>query len=145
MDLVQYLSQLNTSDTSWGLYLNPDNINQYRIGQLCFDNGGLLDDYIFIDNLSNLSFGHQSERDALESILGTSDKEKTIIIYNSRKAFIKKNKILELYFEGRLDKDFYEFLKKEVEEIMNIWSIWEAEFYVNETLPEIIAERREYS
>lgn len=141
MNLVQYLTQLNTSDTSWGLYLNPDDINQYRIGQLCFDNGGLLDDYIFIDNLSNLSFGFQSEREALESILTT---DKTTLIYNKKKVVVKKDTILELYFEGKLDKDFYEFLKNQVEEIMSIWSIWDADFYVNETLPEIISERREY-
>ena len=142
MDLVQYLSQLNTSDTSWGLYINPEDVTQYRIGQLCFDNGGLLDDYIFIDNLSNLSFGFQSEREALESILTT---DKTTLIYNKKKVVVKKDTILELYFEGKLDKDFYEFLKNQVEEIMSIWSIWDADFYVNETLPEIISERREYS
>ena len=102
----------------------------------------MLDDYIFIDNLSNLSFGFQSEREALESILTT---DKTTLIYNKKKVVVKKDTILELYFEGKLDKDFYEFLKNQVEEIMSIWSIWDADFYVNETLPEIISERREYS
>lgn len=143
--LVQYLSELNTSDTSWGLYLNPDNIDQYRIGQNCFDNGGLLDNYIFIDNLSNLSFGHQSEREALESILdfntSSEDRCKATLTYNEKKVVVKKDKLLELYFEDKLDKDFYQFLQNQIHDLMQIWSEWEAEFFVNDTLPEIIEEK----
>lgn len=56
-NLISYLSELNTSDNSWGLYVNPQNIDNYRIGQICFENGGLLDEYVFVDTLDNLSFG----------------------------------------------------------------------------------------
>lgn len=61
----KYLSQLNTTDSQWGLYVNPRNFDDYRIGQEQFENGGLLDDKVYVGSLESMSYGYQSESEAL--------------------------------------------------------------------------------
>ena len=143
--LVQYLSELNTSDNSWGLYVDPKDINNYRIGQLCFENGGLLDDFIFIGNLYDLSFGHQSDYEALQTIFESNtnfkDKEKSDILYNQKKVIVKKEGLIKAYFENRLDKSFYNYLKTQVDELTEMWSTWEAEIFIEQSLPEILENK----
>ena len=61
MTLTEYLSTLDTCDNSWGLYVNPDNTDDYRIGQNTFENGGLLDGKVKVANLDDVSFGSEDD------------------------------------------------------------------------------------
>lgn len=149
-NLVDYLSKLNTVDNTWGLYVNPHDINSYRIGQICFENGGLLDNYVFVDTLDNLSFGFQSVVEILKSYLNNNN-EVGEFIYSRvpRDLASKKGKkskcnveaIIEAYFKERLDKQFHQFLEEEINIIWNMWSVWEAEAFIEGELLEILEER----
>ena len=48
--------------------------------------------------------------------------------------------IFNAYLEGKLDKNFYAFLEKEISYISNLWSTWEAENFVCEVLSEILSK-----
>ena len=136
-NLINYLSELNTSDNSWGLYVNPQNIDSYRIGQVCFENGGLLDKYVFVDTLDRLSFGFQSTYEILETCL-SSNNGVGEFTYKCKKSKCDVEAIFNAYLEGKLDKNFYAFLEKEISCISNMWSTWEAENFVDEVLPDIL-------
>lgn len=136
-NLISYLSELNTSDNSWGLYVNPQNTDSYRIGQVCFENGGLLDKYIFVDTLDKLSFGFQSTYEILETCL-SSNNGIGEFTYKGKKSKCDVEAISNAYLEGKLDKNFYAFLEKEINYISNMWSTWEAKNFVDEVLSEIL-------
>ena len=138
-NLISYLSELNTLDSSWGLYVNPQNIDSYRIGQVCFENGGLLDKYVFVDTLDNLSFGFQSTYEILETCL-SSNNGVGEFTYKCKKSKCDVEAISNAYLEGKLDKNFYAFLEKEISYISNLWSTWEAENFVCEVLSEILSK-----
>lgn len=138
-NLVDYLSELNTVDSTWGLYVDPNDINNYRIGQICFENGGLSDNYVFVDTLDNLSFGFQSVVEILKSYLNNNRVGE--FIYKGKKSKCNVEAIIEAYFKERLDKQFHRFLEEEVNSIWNMWSIWEAEAFIEGELLEILEER----
>lgn len=140
--LINYLAELNTADNSWGLYVDPKNIDNYRIGQICFENGGILDNYIFINTLDNLSFGFQSIREILESYLNSSNGIGEFI-YKGKKSKCNVETIINAYFEEKLDKEFHQFLKDDINSICNMWSLWEAENFVEEKLPNILNNFKE--
>ena len=124
MKLLDYLAQLNTADSTWGLYVNPDNYDDYRIGQLIFENGGLLDDKVFVDTLDNVSFGYQSVSDALDIIL-TSDFK-----YKGKSVKLNKEAIKELYYDNKLHKEFADYLDTTVNSITDEWAYVEAANFV---------------
>ena len=71
MDLIEYLSQLDAYDDSWGIWVNPkDPLNEYQISrQLESDDG-----WKFIGNLERLSFlGNVSVDDILLDIAREDD------------------------------------------------------------------------
>lgn len=57
--LIDYLANLDSAEDGWGVWVNPDNYDDFRIGKLQYINGGVFDDKIFIGRLSMLSFGDQ--------------------------------------------------------------------------------------
>jgi hypothetical protein len=126
-NLTDYLANLNTAENQWSLWVNPKNIEQYRIGQNCFDNGGLNDGFVLIDSLSNLSCGFQLTPEAIEALL-----ESGRIEDKSRKVLVNKKAILAAYCEGSLHEDFQEFLENESEDIKAVWARNEAELKVEE-------------
>ena len=136
-NLTIFLSELNTADNTWGLYVNPNDINSYRIGQICFENGGLSDNYVFVDTLDNLSFGFQSIVEILKVYLNNNNGVGEFI-YTGKKSKCNVDAIISAYFEERLDKQFRQFLEEDINKICNMWSVWEAEAFVEEKLPEIL-------
>lgn len=139
--LVEYLASLNTSENQWSLYVNPENVDDYRIGQDCFENGGLLDNKIQVASLDRVSFGFQSTREAIGSFLVDSG---DAITYKNKTVKLNKDGILEAYSNGYLGSEFTEFLETQAEAIEKSWSVDEAEFWVYDTLPTILAERAEW-
>ena len=130
------LSNLNSADSQWGIWVNPDNIDDYRVGQFCFENGGLLDNKICIGSLDKLSFGFQSQHDAIAHYL----KENHLLAYKGRKVKVNKEKILQAWSDGYLDEDFSEFLEDEAKSIMEIWAKCASEEFVINQIPQIIEQ-----
>lgn len=129
MKLVDYLAQLNTFDSSWGLYVNPANVDDYRIGQRIFENGGLLDDKVFADTLDNVSFADQSYSVAISCYIARCNNE---IEYKGRKVKVNTEGILNAYHLYLLDKEFEDFLMCKAEEIHAEWAREDAERYVEQ-------------
>ena len=139
MSLQEYLSNLNSADSQWGIWVNPDNVDDYRIGQFCFENGGILDEKICIGSLDKLSFGFQSQHDAIKQYL----KESEFLSYKGRKVKVNKKGILQSWSDGILDEDFSKFLEDKSQLIMKIWAEYQAEEFVNNEIPEIIEQALE--
>lgn len=140
MNLVEYLAQLNTCENQWSLWVNPENPDEYRVGQNIFENGGVLDGYINIGSLDSLSFGYQSITEALESYLNSCGNE---ILYQGKKVKINSEAILEAYQSSRLSSDFELFLKSQAEEICETWAQEEADGFVENKLPKILEDYEE--
>lgn len=143
--LFEYLKNLNSSETQWGVWVNPTDLDDYRIGQYCFENGGILDDFVCIGSLHKLSYGFQSHYDALKEYLKENqiDFEKASITYKGKEILVSKEGILTAYGNGILDKDFEEFLDNEIEDVCNIWASLEAEAKIDE-LQEYFAQSGEF-
>jgi len=134
MNLTQYLAELNAADPQWGIWVNPENPEEeYRVGQV-FENGGVLDDYVFIGSLDDLSFGFQS----VDEILNFIFREEGFKNLNERKGNVSLDGIKEAYSEGRLDPEFQSDLEDKIESIWNVWSQEEASYFVDQKIPEII-------
>ena len=127
MKLATYLSTLNSSDNSQGIWVNPDNIDEYRIGQCQFENGGLLDGWDYIGSLESLSYGFQSETEALESVL-----EGDRFYFGGKHVRVNKQGIIDAYFEDNLAAEFAAALHKESEYIMSQWATDAADLKVEE-------------
>lgn len=141
--LIAYLKQLNTSDTSWGLWVNPKNLDEFRRGQVRFENGGILDDWKYVGKLESLSFGHQSEQDALKQTLSwgievgslsLSLEERLVNIkgdYKGKKE-VDFDDFATLYFDGDLDPNLQTGLKTEVSDLCSDWAECESRGFVDE-------------
>ena len=137
--LSEYLSQLNSTDSQWGVWVNPENpTEEYRLGQYCFDNGGVADDWVCIGSLDNLSFGFQSESDAFDDCFKVSP-----IFDGTEYQNQAKDEVYELY----LQQDLPPVLQKKVEGYIENWqseaSEWEADCFVEEKLPMILEAAKE--
>ncbi len=133
MSLQEYLSNLNSADSQRGIWVNPDNINDYRIGQF------QLDGKICIGSLDQLSFGFQSQHDAIKQYL----EENQLLAYEGKKVKVNQKEILQAWSDGNLDPEFSSFLEKKSQDIMQTWAEYEAEEFVNNKIPEIIEQALE--
>ncbi|MEY2910762.1 MAG: hypothetical protein RLZZ184_71 [Cyanobacteriota bacterium] len=139
MSLQKYLSNLNSADSQWGIWVNPNNINDYRIGQFQFENGGILDGKICIGSLDQLSFGYQSQLDAIKQYL----EENQLLTFEGKKVKVNQKEILQAWSDGNLDPNFSSFLEEKSQDIMEMWASYEAEEFVNNKIPEIIEQALE--
>jgi hypothetical protein len=134
MTLVAYLSNLNTCENQWSLFVNPENVDDYRIGQDCFENGGMLDAKVNVASLDDVSFGFQSRSEALEFILKYAD-----LKFKAKKINFNKQAMIEAYNEDLLGEDFKKYLDELIDEHVEINSIAEAELYVENLQDELKA------
>lgn len=139
MSLQEYLSNLNSADSQLGIWVNPNNINDYRIGQFQFENGGILDGKICIGSLDQLSFGYQSQLDAIKQYL----EENQLLTFKGKKLKVNQKEILQAWSDGNLDLEFSSFLEKKSQPIMEMWASYEAEEFINNQLPKIIEQALE--
>lgn len=126
-ELVDYLAGLNTAENQWSLYVNPFDVDDYRIGQDIFDNGGVLDNKIRVAGLDRVSFGSQSRQEALKQVLKIECFE-----YNGKRLKVNAKGILAASFDGKLDPNFEAYLDIRADAIMACWSEQDAEFWVDE-------------
>lgn len=123
MSLVEYLSRLSSAETSWGIWVNPKNLDDFRIGQIIFPGGGKEDGKVFIGTLESLS-PCVSFMEALEHVLEQR------IVYKNKIVKVNKKAVIESY--DRLDEEFRNFLEEEAQFIMEIWATNLAEAKVEE-------------
>jgi hypothetical protein len=127
--LIQFLETLNSSDTSCGVWVNPENVDDFRVGQFIFENGGIKDNWVCIGSLNSLSFGYQYEVDAFNEIIHTVMAPHKFNFEGLRAAF----------FNGEV----HETLETQIQEAIDAYNAVQAHeaasHFINE-LPEIIAE-----
>lgn len=128
--LIDYLSTLNSTETQWSIYVNPENLDEYQCTQWDGRSG-----WLNIGTPDSLSFGFQPDLEHLKSYLLGSD----YIEYKGKKVKFNRKGILEAYSEGTLDEDFQEFLLESIEDDKTESAKSEAEFFVNDTIPDLIA------
>ncbi|WP_324282642.1 hypothetical protein VKI22_03580 [Cyanobacterium aponinum UTEX 3221] len=107
--LIKYLASLNSTESQVGIWVNPNNLDDFRIGRFCYENGGVLDEKFCIGHLSDLSFGFYYESDILKDLIQTKTlnfKGKELTEY-----FEDLDTFINDYLENNLDTDLYEFLK----------------------------------
>ena len=130
--LFEYLMGLNTSDNSWGLYVNPDNYDDYRVGPTHFENGGKKDGKVFVSYLSSVCF-EQSESEAFDHVAS-----EILADYCRRKKIIPN-------YESYLYEDYpvavLKKFKKEIYSVMNEWKKQEVSGFLD-TLNDLIEERK---
>jgi len=128
--LVKYLANLNTCDSNWGLYVNPDDLDDFRIGQRCFENGGLLDEKVYVGSLESLSFGHQDvcNYDVMDLLERTEEGDYVIegIVFNDPD-----------------DPRVADLLEERAEELAQYWAEEGAWNFVHFELPDILEEALE--
>ncbi len=129
MKLVEYLAQLNSCEEQWGIWVNPADLDDYRVGQCCFENGGLLDEKVFIGTFDQLSFGFQSTAKAIEQY---ADDLGGQIRWGDRLIRVDAKALRRAYEEGYLDPHFRAFLESEARDIELTWAENEAENKVEE-------------
>ena len=136
MSLQEYLSNINSADSQLGIWVNPDDVDDYRIGPFQFENGGILDGKICIGSLDQLSFGYQSQLDAIKQYL----EENQLLTFKGKKLKVNQKEILQAWSDGNLDPSFSSFLEEKSQPIMKMWASYEAEEFVNTKIPEIIEQ-----
>ena len=55
MSVEDFLSQLNTAQKNWGLWLNRDNGQDYHVGHYAFEHDQMPKHFIHVDNLDHLA------------------------------------------------------------------------------------------
>jgi hypothetical protein len=128
--LINYLSNMNSTETQWSIYVNPENLDEYECTQWDGQSG-----WVKIGTPDSLSFGFQSNSECLEDWLLSRDH----IEYKSKKVKFNRKGILEAYSQGTLDEDFKEFLLDAIEDYKAESAKAEAEFFVIDTIPDLIA------
>jgi hypothetical protein len=136
--LLQYLETLNSSETSWGIWVNPHNVDDFRVGQSCFEKGGMLDDKIYIGNLESLSFGDQSDWCAFNEVIGD------IMAPLMAPHKYSKDALREAFFDGKIHETLAAQIENEVQAYNAINAYEEASDFVNYQLPDIIAEAKSH-
>lgn len=144
VSLREYLTSLNCADSSQGIWVNPDNVDDYIIRPIMF--GYNAQDYgnrVCIGSLDKLSYGYQSTYDAIKAYLEDHKYAHNLSTfeYNGR-VRVSISGILSAYSDNLLDEDMVKFLEREAETIEKIWSEVEADLFINEELPIIIEASR---
>lgn len=133
MNLLEYVKNLNSCEDTQGIWVNPENIDDFRIGQLQFENGGILDNFFFVGTLNNCSFGYQSIREGILTLVcGDSDSkhEYGFYHYKGKQVKIHVESLIEAYFEESLDLDFYQALNSDISYILDTWADEEASLFI---------------
>jgi hypothetical protein len=131
--LIYYLAELNCSDNTQFVYADPDNLDNFCIGREAPSG------FVGIGDLSNLSFGFQSRLEALTQWLDNADGS---FVFKGRTVRYDRDGLINAYFEGLLGDAMFDFLTNWIDSIVSEWSLVEAEFFVSEKLPDILAQHQ---
>jgi hypothetical protein len=133
--LIKYLSGLNSTETQWGIYVDPENVDNYT----CTQYGP--DGWIKIGTPNSLSYGFQSTYEAVKAFLegcGAS------LEFNGRTVRFNLKGLLEAYADRneRGNDELFDWLEEQAADIQAQWSIDEAENFVIDKLPDIISQAK---
>ena len=133
--LFDYLIGLNSGETMWEIWINPKNPEEeFRIGNNTLENGGIIDNWRKIGNLESLSFGYQSEENALKIVLGEGIEFKGYFLNLDRVNF---ECFFDAYLKEKLDPELQQQLENQVANICQTWAEEEASIFIAEMLAEI--------
>lgn len=102
-NLVLYLSQLNSDSIDYGIWVNAQNVDEFRIGKIGLESGGKKDNFLFIGNLNTLSFGAVSFQDCFFNFFRES---RNCLNFKGKKIRINPESVFQLLESGKLDLDF---------------------------------------
>lgn len=128
--LVDYLASLNSCETQWWIYVNPENLDEHICTQFDSPEG-----WVCIGTPENLSFGFVRTSEVLESYLIGIEK----LDYNGRSVRFNRKGLIEAYSSGYLCGEFENWLLGEIEETRMSIAKDSAENFVEWKLPEMIA------
>ena len=126
--LIKYLASLNSTETQWGIYVDPENIDEFTCSQYRPDG------WVRIGSPDSLSFRFVPTDEVIDSHLMGVDS----IEYKGKKVRFNRKGLISAYSEGRLDEEFNDWLMEEIEPTREAISLSEAETFVSDRLPEII-------
>ncbi|MGC9527834.1 MAG: hypothetical protein ACP5D7_20050 [Limnospira sp.] len=132
--LIDYLKQLNTAENQWGLWVNPGNYDEFRVGQYCFDNGGMPDGFVCVGSLDDLSYGFQSEREAFDSVAAELMEGHQ---FNA-------DGLYEAWVNEKLAENLQSKFTDAIASVCESWAHEEATSFVYD-LPEILAQEEIYA
>lgn len=130
--LEQYLAGLKSGSNAHGIYVDRNNIDNFRIGSRFFKNGGFPDEFVFAGSLDELSCGYHCESDALMEYL-TQNKvgyNRSSIIYQGKKTLLSMTGVYDSFVAETLDSKFEGFLRSVILEICFVWAQEEARLRV---------------
>lgn len=133
MTLREFLSQLDTISTKDYLWVNPTDIDDYRISRYPIEG------MVQVDNLARLSFGHQSYVDGLINFLENKKTglDKAVLVYRGKKLVVSIEGIIEAYYSNSLDWEFEEFLEEEISKIHQQWTEQEVDLFMESLLDDL--------
>lgn len=128
--LISYLTTLNSSDASRGVWVDPENVDDFRVGQFIHENGGMLDSKVCIGSLDSLSFGDQSDFSAF-----------TVVIYEVMTPH-KFNFVTlrDAFFTGKVHSTLAGRIQAAIDAYNSVQAHEAASYFVHEELPSIIEE-----
>jgi hypothetical protein len=131
--LSAYLSELNCSDSTQFLYVDPEDLDRFVIAQVAPAG------FVCIGSLDCLSFGYQNRHDALKQWLANADGS---FSFSGQLVHFDIDGLLDAYFDGKLADDMYDYLTERIDEIVTEWSQVEADFFISETMPDMLAQHQ---
>jgi len=132
MSLKDFLSNLNSGEHNWKIWVNPDlPEEEYRAVQ----EPGRIDGWVCVGSLEGLSFGFQSKKDAFLDCID--------LVMQGKARHYNPSALFDAYYNGDLPLDLSREIDREIESIHKEWSQFEAEEFVVDKLPAIIAEYKE--
>ena len=137
--LIEYLVKLDTDDNTLSLYVDPDNLDDYAIGQDYLENGGVDDRMVRADTLCQASFGYKYQRKLFHKYLHRMSEslpplpEETLLMSVAERDY-------------KLDEEFKQFFNSRIESILHEWALNRVTKYVGqlknrtESIPKYIKE-----
>lgn len=140
--LIKYLSELNSTETQWSIYVDPDNLDNY----ICTQWDGP-DGWVCIGTPYSLSYGFQSTYEAVKAFLegcGADRAAKGEFQWNDRTVRFNLKGLLEAYSERTIrgNDELFDWLEEQAADIQAQWSVDEAEMFVADQLPDIISQAK---
>lgn len=131
--LIDYLSTMNSLETQWSIYVDPENLDRYA----CTQHGGP-DGWVCIGTPDSLSYGFVPTGETLDSFLSGVES----LDYEGRTVRFNRKGIISAYHNGTLDCDFENWLLEASEETRMAIATFNAEHFVVCELPDIIERSR---
>jgi len=128
--LRDFLMQLNSSDSSQGVWVNPANY-EYRIGSYQFPNGGIVDGWIHIGSLAQLAYKFiPSDREVFDAVIDG--------VMGSHQ--FNRERLYEAYLYGEIAPGLFQAIETAMEAFQAEVIEVEVDFFVEQTLPELLRE-----